>query len=413
MVTHDARSGDGFVPFFRGYAKSWVHAVAAAGMTAFGTLTIVHRGFAVLALAAYVVPPVVLYLRRPSADRNEAMTSGRDAEGAGGARAAAEDPSLERPAEPAETGDEANGVVASSEGDRALEWRPVDVPTEADLRDVCVTDGGTVHAVGEDGLVLSGAAGDPDWTVALADGPAAEGEQLEGVDATADGAAVWVAGDGGAVGRLEAETGRHTDYTAPRSITDNWLGVAVGGASGDETVLLINGSGAVLRGRYRDGDCSWDEPVTPGSGSSLSAVALADAAVGYCCDTNDGVFGTADGGSSFDAVGPVGAGGTLEAVATLGRGDCLVSDDDGVVHRYDGPTWTPERVGEAAICGLARREGETVACDAAGTVHERRGAAGWERADATAPESLVAVGVDREGDRAVAVGDDGVVLERR
>jgi len=217
--------------------------------------------------------------------------------------------------------------------------------------------------VGDDGQVLTAdpVDGDPaerEWMVALEDGPAAEGENLSGVDATAGGEAVWIAGDSGAVGRLEAETRRHTDYSAPAGITDNWPGVAVAGPNGDETILLINGSGDVLRGRYRDGECSWDEPVTPGSGSSLSGITLADASIGYCCDTNDGVFETTDGGDSFDRIGPVGAGGTLENLATLGRGDCLVSADDGVVHRYGGSTWTPERVGEEAICGIARREGK-------------------------------------------------------
>jgi len=188
--------------------------------------------------------------------------------------------------------------------------------------------------------------------------PGRRGREPQRVDATAGGEAVWIAGDSGAVGRLEAETRRHTDYSAPAGITDNWPGVAVAGPNGDETILLINGSGDVLRGRYRDGECSWDEPVTPGSGSSLSGIALADASIGYCCDTNDGVFETTDGGDSFDRIGPVGAGGTLENLATLGRGDCLVSADDGVVHRYGGSTWTPERVGEEAICGIARREGK-------------------------------------------------------
>ncbi|MFC6769843.1 hypothetical protein ACFQE6_33810, partial [Natrinema soli] len=74
MATHDSRSGDGFVPFFRRYAKSWVHAVAAAGMTAFGTLTIVHRGFAVLALASYIVPPILLYLRRTPIEGSDGDT---------------------------------------------------------------------------------------------------------------------------------------------------------------------------------------------------------------------------------------------------------------------------------------------------------------------------------------------------
>ncbi|OAQ51609.1 hypothetical protein HTG_16255 [Natrinema mahii] len=423
MATHDARSSDGFLPFFREYTKTWIHAVAAAGLTAFGTLSVYHRAFIALALASYVVPPIVLYLWRPSAGRDDAperadeATAARVREATTADRAATGDAALERPDAAVESGDndepdnEESGSDAASGTDRSREWRPVAVPTEATLRDVCVTDGGAAHAVGEDGVVLS-AGGDAEWSVALADGPAAQGEELQGVDATADGAAVWVAGDSGSLGRLEPETGLHTDYTAPLEITDNWLGVAVAGRSGDETVLLIDGSGAVCRGRYRDGELAWDEPVTPGSGSSLSGVALADAAVGYCCDTNDAVFETTDGGASFEAVGPVGAGGTLEAVATLGRGDCLVSADDGVVHRYGGSTWTPERVGEEAICGLARREGETIACDADGVIYERSGR-DWDAIDAGPLESLIAVAVAPDGRRAVAVGDEGAVVERR
>ncbi|SER21308.1 WD40/YVTN/BNR-like repeat-containing protein [Natrinema salaciae] len=453
MATHDSRSGNDFVPFFRRYAKSWVHAVAAAGMTAFGTLTIVHRGFAVLALAAYVLPPIVLYLRRPSADRtagDPAVDRERAARptGAAGEESAAETEPLEdtesgehtetdgrtesgthadragaptgaavdrRGREPEAGGD----VPADDEGraERTRDWRVVDVPTEATLRGVCATARGAVYAVGEDGVVLTAAplagrdAGE--WSITLEDGPAAAGEDLLAVDATDDGDAVWVAGDSGAVGRIDAETGRHTDYTAPADVTDNWLGVAVGGAGGDETILLINGSGAVLRGRYRDGDCSWDDPVKPGDGSSLSGIALADASVGYCCDTNDGVFETTDGGESFDRVGLGGASGTLESLATLGRGDCLVSADDGVVHRYGGSTWTPERVGEEAICGLARREGETIACDADGAIYERTDAAGWKQVETRAPESLIDVSVAPDGARAVAVGEDGTVVERR
>ncbi|MFD1563517.1 WD40/YVTN/BNR-like repeat-containing protein [Haloarchaeobius amylolyticus] len=406
MATHDAPSVEGFVPFFRRYAQTWVHAVAAAGMTAFGTLAVFHRGFIILALASYVLPPIVLYLRGASADRtdSETATDRADAVATDDRPTEAEAAPLERPAD-----------ETRPEPEHAGTWTLVDAPTEATLRDVCVTATGAVHAVGEDGLVLAGAAPDGaarEWSIALEDGPAAAGEDLHGVDATADGEAVWVAGDSGAVGRLEVTTGRHTDYTAPAGITDNWLGVAVGGPAGDETILLINGSGAVLRGRYRDGELSWADPITPGSGSSLSGVALADASVGYCCDTNDGVFETTDGGDSFSRVGLGDASGTLENLATLGEGDCFVSADDGVVHRYDGSTWTPERVGEEAICGIARREVETIACDADGVIHERTAVAEWNRADTIAPEPLLAVSVDGDGHRAVAVGEEGTVVER-
>ncbi|ELY68543.1 WD40/YVTN/BNR-like repeat-containing protein [Natrinema versiforme] len=478
MATHDSRSGDGFAPFFRRYAKSWVHAVAAAGMTAFGTLTIVHRGFAVLALASYVVPPIALYLWQLSSDGTGGERTGEQTGSDGTSEradaAATETRATDAETAPREQADTGVGLEADTEteiadrtategsaetpdgtataatpdsaattansgggdadaskadgtaAERATEpapsrdWRLVDVPTETTLRDISVTETGAVYAVGGGGLVLAadpvdGTAGDGsdgDWSIVLEDGPAAAGEDLAGVDATAAGEAVWVAGDSGSVGRLESETGIHTDYTAPADITDNWVGVAVAGASGDETVLLINGSGAVLRGRYRDGDCSWAEPVTPGSGSSLSGIALADASVGYCCDTNDCVFETTDGGESFEQVGLGDASGTLENLATLGRGDCLVSADDGIVHRYGGSTWTPERVGEEAVCGIARHEAETIACDADGVIYERA-ATGWEQVDASAPEPLMAVSVSPGGDRAVAVGEDGTVVERR
>lgn len=459
MATHDSRSGDGFAPFFRRYAKSWVHAVAAAGMTAFGTLTIVHRGFAILALASYVVPPIALYLWQLSSDstggdgtretNTETTSPESGATGDGletdsdsespdrtGTDRKAETPDSTATAatpdsavtatdrgggEAAPSGAAGTATEQASEPEPSRDWRLVDVPTETTLRDVTVTETGAVYAVGGGGLVLAagpanggsdGDGSDGDWTVVLEDGPAAAGEDLAGVDATAAGEAVWVAGDSGSVGRLEAESGIHTDYTAPADITDNWLGVAVAGASGDETVLLINGSGAVLRGRYRDGDCSWAEPVTPGSGSSLSGISLADESVGYCCDTNDSVFETTDGGESFERVGLGDASGTLENLATLGKDDCLVSADDGVVHRYGGSTWTPERVGEEALCGIARREEETIACDADGVIYERA-ATGWEQIDASAPEPLMAVSVSSGGDRAVAVGEDGTVVERR
>ncbi|WP_049901638.1 hypothetical protein [Natrinema sp. J7-1] len=416
MATQDTRPRGGFVSFVRDYTKTWVHAVATAGLTAFGTLAVFHRGFIALALATYIVPPIVLYLWRPSAGRNDGDTA---AEGNGDAAAEGEaDAAIAgRGGRSLERAGAERAAATAAEADRGADWHLVDVPTDATLRDVCITDAGAVYAVGENGLVLAGAPADGPgtdaWSIVLEDGPAAAGDELTGVDATDGGEAVWVAGDSGSLGRLEAETGRHTDYTAPTDITDNWVGVAVGGASGDETVLLSTGSGAVLRGRYRDGECAWDDPITPGSGASLSAIALADASVGYCCDTNDGVFETTDGGRSFDRVGLEGAGGTLENLATLGRGDCLVSDDDGVAHRYGGSTWTPERVGDAAICGITRREGETIVCDADGVLYERTRAAGWDRVGTQAPDALIAVSTAPTGGRAVAVGEEGTVVERR
>jgi hypothetical protein len=74
-------TADGFAAFYREYARTWAHAVATAALTAFGTLTFVHPGFAVVALAAYGLPPVVLYARgrgrRPRVRRRHHSTTWR------------------------------------------------------------------------------------------------------------------------------------------------------------------------------------------------------------------------------------------------------------------------------------------------------------------------------------------------
>lgn len=457
-----------FTDFFRRYTKTWIHAVATAGLTAFGTLTFVNRWFAVLAIGSYVLPPLVLYARasstaEPDRERTDAQkpepssttdspssttpetvsrtdqdatesttVASRDRRtvDAGGGRAVSRPTRIEEKPEPGaeSTEPQTDGVEGeTSHGDREagtdttertvpggreddteIRWSTVDPPTEADLDDVAVTDTDAC-AVGENGVVLA-ATGGEEWTVTLEDGPGARANDLHGVDATTGGNAVWVAGDSGALGRIETDTWRHVNYTAPNDITDNWLGIAVGGPSGDERVLLIDGSGQVLPGQYRDGDITWGETVTPGSGSSLSGVTLYCAASGYCCDTNDRVFETTDGAASFEPLDGVGASGTLTDLAAVEQGDCLVTADDGVVHRYDGTAWTPERVGEDDLAGIARDGEYTVVCGPE-AVHERVNLlSDWEQYASDADESLL--GVDVAGDHAVAVGEDGTVVER-
>lgn len=506
-----ATGSESFGAFFRRYTKTWMHAVATAGLTAFGTLTFVHRGFAVLALACYTVPPIVLYLSRrgedasddapspteaalseredgdertetgdrsESAERDEATersatAAGTDSlgpppaepdadagaersdeakRGSAGARPAAEgqreatqtggasdgpesspsseperestveaggptepdDDDVEPEPEPEPTATSApeTEADAESEPEPEPEWHLADAPTEETLLDAAIASAGAV-AVGEDGVVV--ARDGEEWTVVLEDGPAAQGQTLSGVDVTDDGGAAWVAGDGGAVGRLDLASGRHTDYSAPEDRTDNLAGIAVAGGEGEETILAINGSGEVLRGRYRDGDCSWDDPATPGSGSSLSDVVLGGE-IGYCCDTNDGVFATEDGGRSFERIGIEGADGTPAGIAAGEGGSesetCHLCTDAGVVHRYDGSRWTPERVCEDALAGITSAGERLAVCTAEGAIRERDGpTADWKRVDADAPAGLEAIALGDE--LGVAVGSEGTVIERR
>ncbi|WP_227356781.1 sialidase family protein [Haladaptatus salinisoli] len=393
-MERSARSPRGFVAFYRRYTKTWLHALATAALTAFGMLTFLHDGFAVVALAVYVVPPVALYLSGGNFGGVDA--DGTDAAGVDSATESASD-SEDAPIDP----DEPAAGTAS--------WTTADVPTDATLFDAGVTDAGA-HAVGEGGVVLARAT-EREWRVALPDGPGAEANDLRGVDATTDGSAVWFAGDGGALGRLNPETGRHADHSAPSGVTDNWADVAVAGSDGDETILLVNGSGQVLRGRRRDGDVAWDAPVKPGSGSSLCAAALVDTSVGYLCDTNDCVFETTDGGESFRRVGVESADGTFTDVAATARGDCAATADDGVLHRYDDGNWTPVRLGDEALRALALDDGRAVACADSGVVYERAGAtADWERVPTPATGALRGVALGAR--RAVAVGEGGTVVAR-
>ncbi|RDI72230.1 WD40/YVTN/BNR-like repeat-containing protein [Halopelagius longus] len=444
MTRHEG--GDDFVTFYRQYTKTWVHALATVALTAFGTLTTLHRLFAVVAIAAYLVPLVVQYLRysaEPEAeaeasDETDARPTGRGAGGAtgtnGGAEAkatagqsATEQPTAERPtaevarttetassdesepadradrAEPAESADPESPEPSTS----GPEWTAVDSPTDETLFDAAIA-GGDAYAVGSGGVVVAGSGGD-DWRVVLSDGPGAGGNALRGVDAVTDGG-VWVAGDGGAVGRIDPETGRHVDYSAPDGDTSNVAAVAAAGESGVETVLLADGSGRIRRGRYREGELSWDDPVKPGSGSSIAGVVLRDDEVGYVCDTNDGAYRTEDGGRTFESVGPVGADGTLADAAATGPRTCLVAADDGVVHRNDGTTWTPERAGERTLTAVAASEVLAVSCADDGSVYERVRAGEWDRRDA--PTSASMRGAAVEASAAVVVGDGGVVRRR-
>ncbi len=52
----------GFWEYYRIYTRSAIHAAAVAALTIFGLLVFIDPLFAVIAIAAYIVPPVVLYV---------------------------------------------------------------------------------------------------------------------------------------------------------------------------------------------------------------------------------------------------------------------------------------------------------------------------------------------------------------
>lgn len=502
-----AGRNDGFLAFYREYAHTGIHTITATALTAFGLLTFVHRGFVVLAIAVYVLPPVYLYLtrngeapepvdgndetrrtdapNRPAAsesapggtedadsavsvndgdrrpDREEPATAGsgtatgsdrRDegapetasgtaAESAGGddiAGAGGSEPADARDerSEPASAAGAASGSESGSappnpdtsgvsdaddgsedeaasgddlggedreDGAEPAEWVEADAPTDETLLDA-VLAGQDAYAAGENGVLLTRSE-DEEWKPALESGPAAESTTLRGVDITEDGEAVWVAGDGGVLGRYDPTTTRHTDHSAPEGITDNWSGLAVAGAAGEERVALVNGSGQVLFGEYDGSEVEWGEPIKPGSGSSMSAIEFLDESTGYCCDTNAGVYRIE--GSEFERIGIENASGFDGLTAT--EDAVAVASDDGTLQRFDGSVWTPVRVSETALSGLDTDGEEWLAVGAGGAIHGSR-ESDWEAVDSPTEADLFAVAV---GDPPVVVGAGGTVLERR
>lgn len=394
-------SAGGFWAYYREYTRTAGHAAATAALTILGILTFVDPAFAAAAAAAYVLPPAYLYLiagRRASGGTDSAASGDDRADpppGAAGGRTTRR---------AADEGDRTRASDGSVRPDRR--WRAVDAPTDETLTAAAAT-GDRAYAVGDGGslLVRDGTG----WTAAFERGPAGRGAGLRGVDAADDGGAVWVAGDGGAVGVYDPASGGRVDRSAPNGTTSAWEDVAVAGPAGSETVLLVDGSGAALRGWNDGGRMRWGERRKPGSGSSFSAAAFADG-IGYLCDTNGSVFRTA--GDGYDRVGIDGADGALVDVAPgVNPESAWVAAADGAAFRREDGVWTRFRASDGGLRGIAVGPGgEAYACGDAGVVRWEAGDWSAESTPTDAPLRAVAVGSDAPP---VAVGDEGTVLERR
>lgn len=358
--------------FVRRYTKTWIHALATAALTAFGTLTFIDTRFAAVAIAAYTLPPLVLYFRGTA----DAETSSKSAV-----------------SEP------------STDSTSSRRWTLETVPTDSQLHDVAIADT-TAYAVGEDGVVLT--RDGEGWSSLLSDGPRAQSTSLQAVD-SAGNESVWTAGASGTVARIDSETGRHADYSEPASDTSNLVDVAAAAGSDNETVLLADGSGRIRRGVYHDGEMAWDDPVVPGTGSSIAGLTMVDDSVGWVCDTSQGVFRTTDGGRTFERVGVSAVSGTMTDVTATGAA-ASVTTDDGVVYRYDSDTWTPRSVADGRLLSIAAWDRGSLA-GGDGTLYECDDAGEWVRALTPASSSIEGVAVTETF--AVAVGADGTALKRQ
>ncbi|WP_436931960.1 hypothetical protein [Halosimplex halobium] len=320
------------------------------------------------------------------------------------------------------------------------DWTAAETPVDAGLRDVTQTAVGP-YAVGAEGVVL-GRTGDGAWEIVVPAGPATDRNRLTAVDVSADGRRVWFAGSSGALGRYDTETGRKHDFTAPGEKTSTWEALAVTGERGRERLFVANGSGEVVAATVdADGCPDFGAVVEPGRGSTVTALAAGGDRV-YAADTSGNVFarparpssdGTTDGAADLDdadaadrtgpARGESHSDGAWREVGIDGAqvdfhdlaasGDrLLVAGDGGLVYRYDAAcdNWTPVQAGVGALAGVDDRDGRAVAVGTDGGAFDRRpGREGWGWSPMPTETALAAVAL---GAFDVAVGEDGVVLER-
>ncbi|EMA48465.1 hypothetical protein C448_03191 [Halococcus morrhuae DSM 1307] len=229
-------------------------------------------------------------------------------------------------------------AVSGTAGAQASAWSAADSPTGKTLNDVVQTSEGP-YAVGSGGLVLARRANG--WETVLSKGPTVEGNTLTGAGVTDDGEHVWFAGGSGVIGQYDVVEEQLTDYSAPGGKTSSWEDLAVTGASGSETVHLVNGSGEVLSGtKNGSGGMDWGEAQKPGSGSSMKGIDFASASVGHISNTSTKIYETTDSGGGYQEIGIDGQGGNLYGVASVSKSDVNVAAGNGIIYQYDGSTWT-------------------------------------------------------------------------
>ncbi|ESP90069.1 hypothetical protein K933_00862 [Candidatus Halobonum tyrrellensis G22] len=301
-----------------------------------------------------------------------------------------------------------SGTEVSVERLADRSWSAVDAGVSVTLFALAETAAGP-YAVGGAGRVV--ARTDDGWGVVDAHGPSGAGNNLYGAAVTDEGDHLWAAGGSGELGLYDVAAGDSTDYTAPAGETSTWTDVAVGGAAGDESVYLVNGSGEVLVGRYGADGPTWSAPVKPGNGSTIRGVTTHDSGV-YVCDDNATVFRSTDGGATWSTLGIDGAGVSLYDVAVVAEDDITVSGGSGRLFRYNGAVWTEQKLGGNARYSLARDDDRGLIGGGSGEVFERE-IGGWTGTYTGPSKNLQGTLVTSDPSvPKIVCGGDGTILEQ-
>jgi photosystem II stability/assembly factor-like uncharacterized protein len=269
------------------------------------------------------------------------------------------------------------------------------------LNDVDQTDLGP-YAVGDGGDLLERQGSQ--WARIDDNGPSGDGQNLHGADATTDGDELWIVGASGTVGEYDPGTDTMSDHTGLNdSYTDQLTDVAVTGHSGEARVYAADSSGHVQISSDDGG--SWTD-VTPGSGSSIEGIDFYDTESGVAVDTNQAVWETTDGGSTWSKIGISDTSENFHDVDANAAYDIWVAASGGKVYHFDGGSWTETVVdGTDSLNAIEIEDGAGHAVGDQGDIYHYDGS--WTE-ETTQSESMRGTEI---GSKAYAVGDNGTILE--
>jgi photosystem II stability/assembly factor-like uncharacterized protein len=269
------------------------------------------------------------------------------------------------------------------------------------LNDVDQTSLGP-YAVGDGGDLLERQGSQ--WARIDDDGPSGNGQNLHGADTTTDGDELWVVGASGSVGEYDPETDTMTDHTGlDDSYSDQLTDVAVTGNSGGARIYAADSSGHIQISSDDGG--SWTD-ATPGSGSSIEGIDFYDTASGVAVDTNQAVWETTDGGSTWTKIGISDTSENFHDVDANAADDIWVAASGGKVYHFDGGSWTETVVdGTDSLNAIEIDDGAGHAVGDEGDIYHYDGS--WTE-EKTQSDGLNGTEI---GLKAYAVGDDGTILE--
>lgn len=292
-------------------------------------------------------------------------------------------------------------VPATAAASEPGAWTTVETPTSNTIHDVAYAADGA-YAVGGGGYLLRRT--DSGWQTVTKTGPAGNGKDLFGIDATANGQRLWFVGASGAIGEYNVRNGTIIDHSTPNDFSNNLNDVAIGGCA---NVYAAGDSGAILYSFSAGRDGTWNT-VTPGSGASINALDFHDPRAGHAVDGNQTVFETTS-GSSWTKIGIDSADGTFFGVASVSTTDVTVSASGGAIYHYDGTQWNRTQAHTVDLRSVTRQGRSGLTVGGSGTVLRRTGRA-WTQEPTDTGETLE--GVSQVGKNPeIAVGAGGTILE--